>query len=639
MSGGRPGEELASPGKLGAFALVALALVALGTGSHEWILVAPLLAALAASPFVRFEGEVMFRTYILLGIPFAILARLHPVDGADAVLPLNIPFYTALYLQLVGIRKLASRTTNLAHVVFCGTSGLGAIGANAEKDGYTWLVALAALPLLLGLRGTIAHRPAKTSPRAVIVLALALLSVGAFAAAGTHILEINYEDLNRAFLSRMMRTPLPSAGGFSGAAHLGDMTGFAAGDEASEAALRVFAPALPGYLRGKCFGDYARGTWSEEPPGRETRPAKAADDARTGRHVLAGRRPPPPGAAPDLRVFPVSAYGKYFFLPLRAAAVETSSDLVRTFASGTLESPYDSTSSGYSVFTDRSPTVGGPSSLAVPEDAALRAALDRVLAAIGPRETTADLVQGIRDYFSEHYEYRVGIKFEPGSDPLVQFLNVKKHGHCELFASAGALLLRRRGVPARYVTGFLCAERSPWTEGLWIARQRHGHAWVEYDDRGWQTAEFTPSSGVPSAESSHGLEALLDLVSGAWDRLWAFVAENGPLGLLRAAVVGLGSLLVTTWPGRALLAALVILLGKSAARRLPRRARIEAPRVLPAWLEAERQRYLAFERSLARRGFAPRKPTETLEELARRLPEEHARVVREFAARRYAPFA
>ena len=82
------------------------------------------------------------------------------------------------------------------------------------------------------------------------------------------------------------------------------------------------------------------------------------------------------------------------------------------------------------------------------------------------------------------------------SDPVKYFLTERRRAHCELFASATVLLLRSAGVPARYVSGFLCNEPHP-SGKYFIARYGDAHAWVEaYDrqNRKWVVVDTTPPS-------------------------------------------------------------------------------------------------------------------------------------------------
>lgn len=79
-------------------------------------------------------------------------------------------------------------------------------------------------------------------------------------------------------------------------------------------------------------------------------------------------------------------------------------------------------------------------------------------------------------------------------DPLADFLFVRKQGHCEHFATALAVMLRTRGVPARVVGGFFGGER---LGERFVVRGGDAHAWVEaYSPvRGWMTFDATPESG------------------------------------------------------------------------------------------------------------------------------------------------
>ncbi len=61
-------------------------------------------------------------------------------------------------------------------------------------------------------------------------------------------------------------------------------------------------------------------------------------------------------------------------------------------------------------------------------------------------------------------------------DPLADFLFERRAGHCEDFATALAVLLRARQIPARVVVGFHGGERAA---GEYLVRAGDAHAWVE----------------------------------------------------------------------------------------------------------------------------------------------------------------
>lgn len=82
-------------------------------------------------------------------------------------------------------------------------------------------------------------------------------------------------------------------------------------------------------------------------------------------------------------------------------------------------------------------------------------------------------------------------KQEAGS-PIFRFLTTVRSGHCEYFATGAALLLRKAGIPARYATGFIVAERDA-KRGEYVIRGTHGHAWVRvWNGKRWVDFDPTP---------------------------------------------------------------------------------------------------------------------------------------------------
>lgn len=84
-----------------------------------------------------------------------------------------------------------------------------------------------------------------------------------------------------------------------------------------------------------------------------------------------------------------------------------------------------------------------------------------------------------------------------GMDAVAYFLTESRKGYCVHFASAGTLILRKLGVPARYATGYVVKRDRFVREGseyLATVLDSDRHAWVEiYLDRlGWIPIEMTP---------------------------------------------------------------------------------------------------------------------------------------------------
>jgi len=76
--------------------------------------------------------------------------------------------------------------------------------------------------------------------------------------------------------------------------------------------------------------------------------------------------------------------------------------------------------------------------------------------------------------------------------PIERFLFVEKNGHCELFASSYAILLRMAGVPTRLIAGFRVSRNS--IGDVLTVRQSDAHAWLEayIPGRGWTAIDPTP---------------------------------------------------------------------------------------------------------------------------------------------------
>lgn len=103
----------------------------------------------------------------------------------------------------------------------------------------------------------------------------------------------------------------------------------------------------------------------------------------------------------------------------------------------------------------------------------------------------------IRDHFARDFVYTLDPPRAEG-DPVVHFLLRSKAGHCEYFASAAAMMLASRGVPARLVTGAYGGELGFLSRSI-VVRAGNLHAWVEVKVGGGGFSVFdpTPPAGIP----------------------------------------------------------------------------------------------------------------------------------------------
>lgn len=178
----------------------------------------------------------------------------------------------------------------------------------------------------------------------------------------------------------------------------------------------------------------------------------------------------------------------------------------------------------------------------------------RQLPALDPRiaELAASIAPGESDprrvvvAAARHLGEGYGYDRKPGApagDPLAWFLFESRRGHCEYFASALAVILRSRGIPARLATGFYSAEYND-AGGYIAVRRGHAHAWVEVPvDGGWAVVDATPVGDLPSVDVSAWVEAT-EAVNSAWLRL----VLDYDIDQQWNALSSLGSPLVTASP-------------------------------------------------------------------------------------------
>ncbi len=104
-------------------------------------------------------------------------------------------------------------------------------------------------------------------------------------------------------------------------------------------------------------------------------------------------------------------------------------------------------------------------------------------------------VQAVRRFFQQGFSYSLVLNPDrwPARTALAWFLTESRRGHCEYYATATTLLLRAAGIPARYATGFLVDEYSPWEEA-YLVRRSHAHSWaLAYLDGSWVDVDTTPA--------------------------------------------------------------------------------------------------------------------------------------------------
>lgn len=126
------------------------------------------------------------------------------------------------------------------------------------------------------------------------------------------------------------------------------------------------------------------------------------------------------------------------------------------------------------------------------------------------------------------FAYSLASSSRGQADPVDHFLFESKRGHCELHASAMAIMLRQSGIPSRTVTGLSGGIYNSIGE-YFVVKQGDAHAWVEafIEEPGaqasapsgaWLTFDPTPTS-MPAPAATGALATMKD-VSDVVARRW-----------------------------------------------------------------------------------------------------------------------
>jgi transglutaminase-like putative cysteine protease len=423
--------------------------------------------------------------------------------------------------------------------------------------------------------------------------------------------------------------------GFSGRAHL-DSVQFQKGTATDSIALTIYGDKRPGYLRGRVFDQYDDGEWHVFAGGRSLPVADAVPQVMTNTNehetvfitldeATFARADPQLGDGFRMEVWPDVSLAGNIFVPAGTAYFQADTRSATANGHGVLESSDLPGGFPYTLFVLNEPPAMGlwPSARAellnVPSTLDSRI-LDLARKVFAGCRTVEEKIAAVEKYFSANYQYQLGITVPRGQDPLTYFLLERPSAHCEYFAAGAAILLRLAGVPSRYVTGFVAAERND-LGGCWVARNRDAHAWVEALDekRGWVLVEATPSAGRPHVKKGRAYRNLWEQLRSRLT-IFRFRLDQGGVKWLMAATGGMLS------GGRGILLAALLTLGSGAiAMRLATR-RGKAERIDPQ-IEKLHKLLKSMDVRLAKQLKLRRRSGETLHQFARRIREHSAMIL------------
>jgi transglutaminase-like putative cysteine protease len=163
-----------------------------------------------------------------------------------------------------------------------------------------------------------------------------------------------------------------------------------------------------------------------------------------------------------------------------------------------------------------------------------------------------DKVAAIQSYLtSGAYLYSLGSP-KNLQNPVDNFILTTRSGHCELFASAMALMVRSIGIPARVVSGYRGGDWDP-NDQSYTVRSSMAHLWVEvyFIGQGWVRFDPSPPTSVAPQGIARTFQQYVTnkLLKGkmAWYQNIVGYSARSPLAGFRTMTIGIIKELPLPW--------------------------------------------------------------------------------------------
>lgn len=640
------------PGRMIAFLLICIEAFTLGflgkSFAFPFVIFVISLAALTTSFRLKLQGRRLF--VVVAGLAFLFFAKYHVVPanpvyqwGSFRIQAALIICQFMISLQVLHLFAVRGDARGLSLAIFPGMGAVALVCASVvrapARDRLILQLLFVAFALLSAVyaartRSVVATASRKTSKRravSLITISVAIALLGWFGARTLYRYERQIDDLVTTLLRSDQTT---NTIGFSGSARLGSVQ-HQKNTASDKIAVRVICQTRPGYLRGKTFDKLHASAWTSSLGQLSLDPLSNPPDnipeLPSGHRLFAADSV----AATQWKVatfWPDPSYATRMFVPLGTTHVTAAINEVAVDRDRIYQSDELLPGRPYAALVPMKDVRAQPQNIDFTPLKQLPGELDPRIGDLAAevfagRASTREKIEAVRDYFAKNYTYSLSISVPDDRDPLAYFLLERPPAHCEYFATGAAVLLRKAGVPCRYVTGFVAAEKNRYGD-YWVARNRDAHAWVEaYDEQlGWVTVEATPSAGVPAGE-----------VLSSNSQWWESIKDRAHMTLVTLQEGGIPALtaliarILLSWPVALLVA--IVLLVRIVALHLRKRHRHRIRRQ-PEFRELHK--LLGQMDARLSKSKLERRPGETLNQFADRIePNPVANWYRDYASVRY----
>lgn len=499
-----------------------------GFGGFTVQLAGVALLAVAARGRLPVPRQTLVPAALVLGL---VIFSTMPAPPLDNTLLLATGYAVGLFFELFTLLFLVRRNTPGETLMGVFLAMMVMLVAGSTTDIHPFAELLTAQGLLLGLgfralgppQAELRGRPPGPPPKTQGVL-LAVAAYGAALVVGSVLAYSLYSS--ERFFNRLLLMADTRGYTYPTRASLREILDARNNDRVIA---RVFSSNPAPYLVARCYLRYDRAMWDATTADRD---APLVDDPRLTALFdgpLYALTDPPATSATSDRVDRVETSVDIIgtlFVPRDGLLLGAHASSIRRDLAGICYLPIDSGYSGfYEVFRGTVPRETAD----MPDDVRQKCLQvpDSVSSFIGPiveratrgATTPMQTAQAVEQFLRTSYTYGRGYTLGPG-EPLQGFLERRVPAHCELFATSMVMMLRAKGIPSRYITGFMVNERNE-AGNYSVVREGNAHAWVEawIPPLGWVQFDPTPPDGQPQAQRTSKWKQWLDVFLQAVQRL------------------------------------------------------------------------------------------------------------------------